>query len=262
MKNTRKSIRASYSKRSDTELSFSSEDVEAFWSRVALQNYETAHTRLDDTHAQRFSISIPKISLLSNGRLLNIWSRQGEGIPYIRNRFPSIELINVEISHIMLKQARQRFPNETFVEIDLQTICYPNDYFDCILSLEMLEHSPSPQKLLCEMSRVLKPGGQLILTCPSVLSEIYLWFADLFMHNHGEGPHRFPSTLHVKSMLANAGFRLINHQATLFLPRELGAISYKLNTLCEKIFQWFPANELGIRQLYEAYKLEGMDYGL
>ena len=251
--NFKKSTRASYTKRSATELSFSSEDVEAFWSRIALDHYESANMDLHSTHVQRFNISIPRISLPNNGKLLNLWSRQGEAIPYIYRRFPSIELVNAEISRVMLAQAQQRFPGEVFIETDLQTISYPNNYFDCILSLEMLEHSPSPQKILREMFRVLKPGGQLILTCPSVVSEIHLWIADHFLHNHGEGPHRFPSTLQVKKMLREAGFSLIDHQATLFLPEELGAV-HRLNRLFEKLFQWFPANEFGIRQLYEARK--------
>ncbi len=249
-KNGKKSFRAFYLKQSEN-LSFTSEEVEAFWSKVALQSYEAANATLSDTHTQRFDISIPMIKLPRNGKLLNLWSRQGEAIPYLHKRFPGVEVVNAEISTVMLRQSKERFSEEIFVKTDLQTICYPDNYFDCILSLEMLEHSPRAQKILHEMFRVLKPGGQLILTCPSALSEIHLWVADHFLNNHGEGPHRFPSILHVKKMLKNAGFTLIDHRATLFLPIESGTIN-KLNGFFERIFQWFPVNELGIRQIYEA----------
>ncbi|MHC4103985.1 MAG: class I SAM-dependent methyltransferase [Planctomycetota bacterium] len=132
------------SKSHNTELSFTSDQVEAFWSRIASSSYEKSNKEFDKAHVQRFEISIHRLDLPEDGRLLNLWSRQGEAIPYIRERFPEAELINSEISSVMLKQARNRFPNEIFVECDLQDIDYPDDYFDSILSLEVLGHSPSP----------------------------------------------------------------------------------------------------------------------
>lgn len=242
------------SKTRDTELPFTSDEVEAFWSRIAAHSYEKSNKEFNKTHVQRFEISVPILQLPEDGRLLNLWSRQGEAIPYIRERFPGIELVNAEISSVMLEQARDRFPEEIFVECDLQDICYPDDYFDGILSLEMLEHSPSPQRILEQMFRVIKPGGQLILTCPSKVSEIHLWIADHFFGNHGEGPHQFPSIRRVGKMISQAGFKLSYHKSTLFVPLELGIIS-GLNGIFEKFFQWYPINEFGIRQLYEAYKI-------
>ena len=250
----RKSARASFVKTGETELSFTSEDVDAFWSSIASHEYEDANATLGDTHTQRFSISIPRIKLRKNGRLLNLWSRQGEMIPMLRTRFPHAEILNAEISRVMLDQARNRFPEETFVCSDLRTIDCPDAYFDAVLSLEMLEHSPSPQRILCEFQRVLKPGGQLVLTCPSAAVEAHLWVADTFLGNHGEGPHRFPSTSCVKRMLKDAGFALAEHRATLFIPPELGRWLDGLNRLCERMCQWFPVCEFGVRQLYEAYK--------
>lgn len=38
--------------------------------------------------------------------------------------------------------------------------------FDCILSTQVLEHVDDPQRMLLECSRVLKPGGMLILSAP------------------------------------------------------------------------------------------------
>lgn len=39
--------------------------------------------------------------------------------------------------------------------------------FDCILCTEVLEHIPYPNETIQEFSRLLKPGGKLILTAPS-----------------------------------------------------------------------------------------------
>jgi ubiquinone/menaquinone biosynthesis C-methylase UbiE len=39
-----------------------------------------------------------------------------------------------------------------------------DDVFDIVVSLEILEFTPSPFKTLHEMARVLRPGGWLIVT--------------------------------------------------------------------------------------------------
>lgn len=49
---------------------------------------------------------------------------------------------------------------------DLTRLTYPNDTFDCIMSLEVLEHIPDYRAALDELARCLKPGGQLLLTTP------------------------------------------------------------------------------------------------
>jgi ubiquinone/menaquinone biosynthesis C-methylase UbiE len=43
---------------------------------------------------------------------------------------------------------------------------FDNNYFDTVLSTEVLEHVPEPQKMFHEIFRVLKPGGILILSTP------------------------------------------------------------------------------------------------
>jgi len=49
---------------------------------------------------------------------------------------------------------------------DITAIPEPDASFDAILCSEVLEHIPDPPKALDEFSRLLKPGGKLILTAP------------------------------------------------------------------------------------------------
>lgn len=48
----------------------------------------------------------------------------------------------------------------------------PSERYDVVLSSEVLEHVPQPQRAIDEMARVLKPGGHLILSVPH-LSRIH-----------------------------------------------------------------------------------------
>jgi len=49
---------------------------------------------------------------------------------------------------------------------DITAIPKPDAAFDAILCTEVLEHVPDPTKALDEFTRLLKPGGKLILTAP------------------------------------------------------------------------------------------------
>ncbi|MEB3234631.1 MAG: methyltransferase domain-containing protein [Cyanobacteriota bacterium] len=49
---------------------------------------------------------------------------------------------------------------------DITAIPRPDHSFDAVLCTEVFEHLPDPQLALKELARVLKPGGQLMLTAP------------------------------------------------------------------------------------------------
>ena len=49
---------------------------------------------------------------------------------------------------------------------DATAIPAPEGEFDAVLCTEMLEHHPEPIRVVKELSRILKPGGVLLLTAP------------------------------------------------------------------------------------------------
>jgi len=49
---------------------------------------------------------------------------------------------------------------------DVTNIPVHNESFDVLLCTEVLEHVPEPIKVIYEFSRILKPGGKLLLTAP------------------------------------------------------------------------------------------------
>ena len=49
---------------------------------------------------------------------------------------------------------------------DIANIPVKDDAFDFILCSEVLEHVESPEKTISELCRVIKPGGQLLITAP------------------------------------------------------------------------------------------------
>jgi ubiquinone/menaquinone biosynthesis C-methylase UbiE len=79
---------------------------------------------------------------------------------------------------------------------------YDDSSFDCITCIEGLEHVENPQQAIREFSRVLKPGGNLIVSIPNILNieERCKWLL------HGYTSHFKPlSREHVKSARSEFG---------------------------------------------------------
>lgn len=52
------------------------------------------------------------------------------------------------------------------LKIDITNIPLPDNHFDCVLCSHVLEHVLDDQKAMCELFRILKPGGWAILNSP------------------------------------------------------------------------------------------------
>jgi ubiquinone/menaquinone biosynthesis C-methylase UbiE/peptidoglycan/xylan/chitin deacetylase (PgdA/CDA1 family) len=236
----------------DLKNNFTIEEVASFWTKLG-EKYDEANENFKEVHAQRYTEAIKYLELKPGDKILNIWSRTGKAIPFLRSKEQNIEIHNLEVSDSFLKIAGQKFPKETFAKTDLENLDFPDNYFDRILSLETLEHTPSPPKLLREFYRVLKPNGVLVMSLPPATAELAEKISRWFFGNHGEGPHKFLSSKIVKALLADAGFKLILHKGTLLIPFG-PAWLMKLGEKIINKFQNSFISEMGIRQFYVAKK--------
>lgn len=65
---------------------------------------------------------------------------------------------------------------------DVVKISYPNNTFDIVLALDIIEHVEDDQKAISEIHRVLKPGGIAIVTAPAFM---FLWgITDKISHHY------------------------------------------------------------------------------
>jgi SAM-dependent methyltransferase len=77
------------------------------------------------------------------------------------------ELHGVDYSPAALSEARKR--PYTFEQCNLEEgIPYPDDAFDVVSAGEVIEHVYDPDRLLREARRILRPGGQVVLTIPNL----------------------------------------------------------------------------------------------
>jgi ubiquinone/menaquinone biosynthesis C-methylase UbiE len=98
--------------------------------------------------------------------ILDVGSGAGQILGHLlHTAAPETRLIAYDLSPQMLRRARNRLKSERpcFVAGDVMRLPFVEDAFECITCGWVLEHLPDPQPGLCELGRVLKPGGSLLL---------------------------------------------------------------------------------------------------
>lgn len=97
-------------------------------------------------------------------RVLDVGAGKGYFCKVLRERGYTVEACDYQ-------QEFFKVSNIPFHKADLnRSIPLPDNTYDCIVSIEVLEHLENHVQFIREVLRVLKPGGTIILTTPNVLS--------------------------------------------------------------------------------------------
>lgn len=155
-------------------------------------------------------------------RILDICSRTGNGSLYFSRHSKGCTFVCMDVSRRMLA-ACDRVLTENSVPhgtklFSTHRLPAKSAEFDYILCFETIEHMPKPDVFLKELHRVLKPGREMILTCPNLLWEPVHWIADKTGIHHGEGPHRFLSRKELLKCITGAGFSIVREETTILVP--------------------------------------------
>jgi ubiquinone/menaquinone biosynthesis C-methylase UbiE len=74
------------------------------------------------------------------------------------------EVVGVDVVPEMLAEARKRATeNAEFVEADAEELPFPPGAFDLVCTARTLHHVPRPEVIVAEMTRVLRPGGTMLV---------------------------------------------------------------------------------------------------
>jgi len=70
-----------------------------------------------------------------------------------------------DLSHTMLRRARKHLRSDrvSLLSADVTRLPYPDGHFDAAVCGWMLEHLPDPKPGLCELARILRLGGKMLL---------------------------------------------------------------------------------------------------
>jgi ubiquinone/menaquinone biosynthesis C-methylase UbiE len=128
------------------------------WARIA---------RLPQVRAAGMFVMHQALRGQRQARVLDIGSGAGH-LSLLMAQQPQVaDVIGIELSDALVQQARQsaeaQGAHAEFLQVDAAEMPFTDATFDCVVSTLSLHHWARPRKVLQEMLRVLKPGGQAFL---------------------------------------------------------------------------------------------------
>lgn len=85
-------------------------------------------------------------------------------ISLLSEKYPDAHFTGLDLTPEMIKQAkRKRLKNAEFVVGDCEKMPFEDSSFDIVINSQSFHHYPDSQAFFNEVSRVLKPGGMLVL---------------------------------------------------------------------------------------------------
>ncbi len=102
----------------------------------------------------------------SRGRVLEVGVGTGLSLPaYGRH----LEIVGIDLSPEMLEKARERIAGEGLTNIsglhvmDAGALKFANASFDTVVAMYVMTVVPDPEKVMRELARVCRPGGEVII---------------------------------------------------------------------------------------------------
>ena len=118
-----------------------------------------------------------RLGKLSGERMLDVGCGDGSFTRLLAAGFGEVHGIDVQDSY--LETFRESVTGDQRFQVanmSASAMTFPDAHFEAIISIETLEHVPDLDGAADEMSRVLRPGGELLITVPN------RWFP---FENHG-----------------------------------------------------------------------------
>jgi ubiquinone/menaquinone biosynthesis C-methylase UbiE len=171
---------------------------------------------------------IEQAAISSSDRVLDIGCGTGTLVTLIKNLYPGVGVFGLDPDPKALARARRKAQRAAVsIQFDQgfsEDLTYPDESFDRVFSSFMLHHLDSEVKLktVCEVRRVLKPGGSLHLVDfggPKSSSDGFL--ARLFHSSHRLRDNFDAGIITLLSQSGLANPKEVTHGTTL-----LGPIAY------------------------------------
>lgn len=191
--------------------------------------------------------------------VLDYGSGSGLHIDLWKNVFPFADLYFCDISSVALEKLISKYPEfkSKCVEVKEDRAPFDNDFFDVVVSIEVIEHVENLNDYLKDIHRLLKPGGFFIWTTPCAnhfsLEHIYNVLTNQ-IEKIGEGYRRWkwedPTHLRrmksneIKGKLQDIGFENIGFRFR----------AHFFSFVCTRLFRGHLL-ELGERMMFLDYSL-------
>ena len=165
--------------------------------RCSLEDTKHANPFVIAEHLAHYRLVIPYL----HGRVLDAGSSEGFGVDMMRRA--DLDAWGIDLSSEVVEKTRLRY-GPYFQTGSITHMPFEDDSFDAVTCMEVIEHVPEADAIraLNEISRVLRPRGQLVLSTPNVLISLGAEVNDYHFREY--------TSVEMAALLHDAGFADVN----------------------------------------------------
>ncbi len=143
------------------------------------------------TYRNRFVFIRRHVQQIGTGpqpeKALNLGAGEGDYDAMIARHCRHLVSCDINEQDVAYAQELNReVPNVEYRVENALDLTFPDNTFDLLLSMEVIEHVGQPERMVMEVQRVLKPGGLALITFPSLdfpitydpINRILSWFSN------------------------------------------------------------------------------------
>ncbi|MBL7197349.1 MAG: class I SAM-dependent methyltransferase [Candidatus Omnitrophica bacterium] len=168
------------------------------------------------------------------GKLLDFGCGDGQFLHMISKYCESF--YGVDISEVAIKKALNKYPDIKFAVLNETGVTdFPDNFFDTICAMDILEHILDVESTLEELRRILKPRGKLLIATNELtrIKMLLITLHSLDKYFYPTSPHiRYFTRRNLADILRKKGFEVIGYKKnrTYFgiIPRGQMVVALKV----------------------------------
>ena len=166
-----------------------------------------------------FAFKWPKLSRFipreTGKTILDFGCGKGEVIGAMLKLNPDAKYMGVDVSATAIDFAIKKYPTVPFYRIeDGGKIPIADSSVDFVFSSEVVEHIYDTENAFAELKRIVKPGGEILITTPyhGLIKNLAIVIFGFDKHFNPTGPHvRFFSKKTLFGLIEKNGFKISDH---------------------------------------------------
>lgn len=175
--------------------------------------------------------SMIKKAVRPGSKVLEIGCATGEVLHSVK---PAVG-VGIDISSEIIKIAKKKFPQYTFVQSSIEKFQY-QEKFDYIILVDLIDHIYDIISLFENMHRVCHPNTKIILTTINPWWGPILTFMEKIGMKMPEGPHNFIEKGHLHKIVEFLDFSISFSGYMLLSPKYIPILSFLANTIGIKMW--------------------------
>jgi SAM-dependent methyltransferase len=163
------------------------------------------------------TVDFDRLAIEPGLRILDVGCGSGRHV-CAASRFRDVVAIGADIQFDDAREARDRLRQieqlgeggggeSLTLRADIHCLPFGNDVFDLVICSEVLEHVHDPHAAVSEVVRVLKQGGNLVVSVPRYLPERICWELSDDYHHANDGHLRIYRKTELTALLEAAGVK-------------------------------------------------------